>query len=167
MRIGFTGTQIGMTNDQVLQIHMLLGDLKSAGATQATHGMCKGADLQFHDMAKALGYFIVGCPGVTSAGEAWRRALCDCDIVMPPKRFLARNRDIVRESDVVLACPKDTKEQAQHSGTWATIRYARIMAKPLVIVWPDGTGVVERIHGVHTPEDYRQYVMETSRYGTP
>lgn len=161
MRVGFTGTRKGLTNDQTLQVHMLLGDLQSAGATQANHGMCMGADKQFHDMAKALGYFIVGFPGITHAGTEFERAPCVCDITQRPKPFLMRNHDIVDESDVVIATPKDTTEQWRGSGVWATIRYARRIKKPLLIVWPDGTGLVEQIPGVITLDQYRACV------GTP
>jgi hypothetical protein len=150
-----------MTNDQVLQVHMLLGDLRSAGATQATHGMCVGADAQFHFMAKALGYFMIGCPGVTQGGEEWQRSdKCQCDLVVPAKPFLVRNRDIVRESDVLIATPKQVKEQFRGSGTWATIRYAREAKLPLVIIWPDGVGLVENVFGAVTPESYRKQLLQ-------
>ena len=139
---------------------MLVGDLREAGATQATHGMCEGADAQFHDQVKGIGYFVIGCPGVTAFGGRKLRADCTCDLVMPEKGFLARNRDIVRESDVVIATPKETIEQARGSGVWATIRYAREAKKPLVIVWPDGTSVVEHVLGVQTTEQYRATMAE-------
>lgn len=155
MRVGFTGSRDGMTNDQVLQVHMLLGDLRTT-ASQATHGMCVGADKQFHDMAKALDYFVIGAPGVNVAGDRQHRATVKCDLEMPPKPFLARNRDIVQESDVVIACPAQVREQTR-SGTWATIRYARQAEKPLVIIWPDGSGLVERVLGVHTLDEYRVF----------
>jgi hypothetical protein len=153
-----------MTNDQVLQVHMLLGDLRNVGATQATHGMCVGADEQFHFMAKALGYFMIGFPGVTRGGLVWQRSeKCnDCDLIVPEKFFLVRNRDIVRESDIIIATPKQTIEQARGSGTWATIRYARDAGLPLCIVWPDGCGVVERPRpGVQAElvDEYRQQLL--------
>lgn len=159
MRVGFSGTRQGMTNDQVLQVHMLLGDLRSAGATQATHGMCQGADKQFHDMAKALSYFVIGCPGVTTDGYQYFRSNVECDLVMPEKPFLIRNRNIINESDVILITPKETREQFKGSGTWASIRYARTANKPLVVIWPDGSSLVERVPGVHTAEEYRAHLI--------
>ena len=158
MKIGFTGTSAGMTNSQLIQVHMLLGDLRWSGATQATHGMCVGADKQFHDMARALGYFLIGLPGVTTDGRVFKRADCQCDLVMPEKYFLARNRDIASESDVMIATPQEMEEQIR-SGTWATTRYARKLLKPLVIVWPNGEGIVENIPGVKTPDEYRRELV--------
>ena len=96
--IGFTGTRHGMTNAQVLEVHMLLGDLQTAGAKEAHHGMCVGADKEFHDMAVAMSYRVIGHPGVTmGGGKPHHRAAVACDLVMPSKPFLVRNRDIVRE----------------------------------------------------------------------
>jgi hypothetical protein len=163
MRIGFTGSRYGMTNAQTLHVHMLLGDLKYAGALQASHGMCEGADAQFHAMARALGYFIVGCPGVTKTGAPYKRAVgLDCDLVMPEKPFLVRNRNIVKESDVVIAAPPVKQERWIGSGTWATIRYARMLERVLILLWPDGTSAVERMPGRTTVEDYRELLTNGS-----
>lgn len=153
-----------MSNDQVLVVHMLLGELKDNGATQATHGMCIGSDETFHRMAKAMAYFVIGVPGVTVFGKEWKRSTqCgDCDLIMPAKPFLLRNRDIVRESDVMIATPSETVEQRKGSGTWATIRYTREAKKPLVLVWTDGTGVVENVPGVTTVQDYRNRICQSS-----
>jgi hypothetical protein len=156
MRVGFTGTSAGLTNDQLIQVHMLLGDLQFGGATQATHGMCIGADEQFHGQAKGFGYFVIGVPGVNFKGDPFKRANVVCDMVVPPRPFLVRNRDIVAESDVIIACPRETTEQFRGSGTWATIRYSRQAKKPLVIVWPDGSGIVEHVAGVKTLAEYRE-----------
>jgi len=158
MRIGFTGSREGMTNAQVLHVHMLLGDLRWLEATQVSHGMCVGSDVQFHEMAKALGYFIVGCPG-TIYSEPWQRANVTCDLVMPEKPMLARNRIIVHESDVVIACPKEREEKLR-SGTWATVRYARQEGKPLCILYPDGTSTVEGVPGVQTADEWRQLLAQ-------
>lgn len=158
MRVGFSGTRQGMTNPQLLHVHMLLGDLQSAGATQATHGMCQGADQQFHEQAKGFGYFIIGCPGVTLEGTPYYRAKVECDLVMPEKPFLARNLGIVRESDVIIATPKEDREQVR-SGTWATARYTRQAHKPLIILWPNGTSTVEGVPGVQTVEQYRAHLI--------
>ena len=158
MRIGFTGSREGMTNAQVLHVHMLLGDLRWLEATQVSHGMCVGSDVQFHEMAKALGYFIVGCPG-TIYSEPWQRANVTCDLVMPEKPMLMRNGDIVRESDVMIATPKQMKESIR-SGTWTTVRYARYEGKPLCILYPDGTSTVEGVPGVTTAEAWRALMVQ-------
>lgn len=146
--VGFTGTSAGLTNDQTLQVHMLLGDFKAVGARHARHGMCEGADANFDFMAHALRYVVVGHPGVTKKGLPWKRMeACRALVVLHPKPFLSRNRDIVEKSDIVIACPKETEEQWRGSGTWATIRYAKTVKKPLITIWPDGSGVVVNVPG--------------------
>ena len=159
LRVGFSGTREGMVNDQLLGVHMLLGDLRAVGAHQASHGLCEGSDEQFHDMARALGYFIIGCPGVTMAWHPLCRSTRVCDLVKPERPFIARNHDIVRESDVMIATPAQKNEQGRGSGTWATIRFARQQRKSLVIFWPDGTSLVEYVPGVSTAEEYRHSLL--------
>lgn len=159
LRIGFTGPQEGMTNAQVIAVHMLLGDLKTAGAMYANHGLCVGSDVQFHEMARALGYTIVGWPGVTNTGQVYQRASVICDDIMPVKFFLDRNRDIVMASSVLLATPSRKREEVR-SGTWATIRHARKVKLPLCLIWPDGTGTVEHIPGVTTVDAYRERLVQ-------
>lgn len=163
MKIGFSGTRQGMTNDQLLHVHMVLGDLRSAGAAQVTHGMCQGADHQFHEMAKALGYFTIGCPGVTADGEPYLRANIECDLTLPEKPYLVRNRYIVQESDLMIVTPKGKVEQYRGSGVWATIRYTRQAHKPLLICWPDGITQVERVDGVKTADEYRGQLFQRSQ----
>lgn len=161
MRVGFTGTRQGMTNEQVLHVHMLLGDLQAAGAIEAHHGMCAGSDKQFHDMALALHYPVVGHPGMGGSGRVKYRAVCQgLTEERPPLFFLARNREIVKAASVVIATPKEMIEQERWSGTWATIRYTRQAGKPLIIVWPDGTGAVERVGDgiIMTLEEYREWL---------
>ena len=162
-KIGFSGPREGMTNEQLIQIHMLLGELQSsAGAKEATHGMCIGSDAQFHDQAKGFGYFVIGCPGVTAFGVMKFRSTVEPDLVLPAKPFLIRNQDIVRESDLIIATPSQRVEQGRGSGTWATIRYARYAQKPLIIIWPDGTSKVERVPGATTVDEYRELLAKST-----
>ena len=77
----------------------------------------------------------------------WSSAIIDAykvakDIRLP-KKPLIRNRDIVRETAVLIATPEQTIEQLR-SGTWATVRYARKMNRPTVLIFPDGTLTLER-----------------------
>jgi len=55
-----------------------------------------------------------------------------------PKPPLVRNRDIVDECDLLVACPGSDHEELR-SGTWACIRYARKVKRKTIIIWPDGT----------------------------
>jgi hypothetical protein len=57
---------------------------------------------------------------------------------MPAKPYLVRNHEIVDDSQVLIAAPKEFTEQLR-SGTWATIRYARKIGRTVRIVFPDGS----------------------------
>jgi hypothetical protein len=154
--VGFTGTSDGMTNAQTLEIHMLLGDLQAFVRSQrAHHGLCVGSDAQFHKLAKAMNYLVIGHPGVNAQGQPAKRATdLVCDATHPETFYLDRNVQIVIESAVLLATPKTMAEELR-SGTWATIRSARRQKRPRIIVFPDGTSTVEGISGVRSATDLR------------
>lgn len=97
------------------------------------HGDCVGADSQMHDIARMNGWFIVVHPPDNPKLRAFREG----DAIWRPLPYLARNSEIVHVADVMLATPAQHEEQ-RRSGTWSTIRYARKIGTPLVIIWPDG-----------------------------
>ena len=132
-QIGFTGTQQGMTNAQKASLRVLLTRL----APQIIHsGDCIGADKEFHTMAKFIdpAVFSVGHPPDNNR----KRAFCGYNVKKATKPYLVRNREIVAECDMLIACPKKFDEQLR-SGTWATVRAARKAKKPIAIIFPDGT----------------------------
>lgn len=127
MKVGFTGTQRGMTAEQLRTVEKLLEALKPK---EMHHGDCIGADSQFHSVqVKALR--VIHPPDVPK-----KRAFCSGEL-RAEKPYLERNRDIVNETDCMIATPSGRTEMVR-SGTWATIRYARKVSKPLTIVYPDG-----------------------------
>lgn len=130
-RVGFTGTQTGMTSEQIQQVDYLLED--SLTTTTAHHGDCIGADDQFHRLAKMSGLKTHGHPPLNPS----KRAFCEFDSIEEEKDYIPRNHDIVDAVDWMIACPANYEEELR-SGTWATIRYARKMKRPGHIVWPDG-----------------------------
>jgi hypothetical protein len=71
------------------------------------------------------------------------RAFCEFDETRPPLKHMQRNKAIVAESDVVIACPLDMVEKTI-GGTWKTIGFTRKAGRPLAIVWRDGTVTKER-----------------------
>ena len=151
--VGFTGSSEVMTQQQLIMVHQLLGEFKEKGASFAHHGMCVEADAKFDFMADAMGYEVTGHPGVRKDGSVYKRMTgCRARDVRPPYPFLKRNRYIVAESDVMVACPKEYEMQFIGSGTWATIRYAREALKPLFIVYPNGRMEIERADKVFPPE---------------
>lgn len=107
--------------------------LHSLGATAFHHGDCVGSDQQAHEIAVRLGLWTVAHPP-TSSGL---RAYCVCDETRSAYPFLVRNRHIAQETSVLIATP-DTPERIR-SGTWSTVRYARLLSLPLVLILRDGT----------------------------
>ena len=137
MIIGFAGTQKGMSNNQKEQVWKLLTHIR---IHIAHHGDCIGADAQFHKMLQELKIPIVIHP---ASGVGEKRAFCaGFDYIKPEKSPLTRNKDIVDVSHVMIAAPKGEKEQIR-SGTWATIRYALKMKKPIYIIYPNGKTVLK------------------------
>lgn len=139
--IGFSGTRLGMTNKQFVMCRAIISSLVNQGVTTARHGVCKGADAHFHKLCKeALGtkLYIIGHPGVREDGKCYTRAFVNCDLLLPEKPFIKRDRDIVDESNVMLFTPNQVQEVLR-SGTWTTIRYARKVNKPRYIIFPDAT----------------------------
>ncbi len=130
--VGFTGTQRGMTGPQRESVVRLLGSLKP-GAVH--HGDCVGADTTFHDLCNRQGIPIIIHPPL----QGRKRAMCNGRnvTILAPKAFLARNRDIVDASDVLIAAPFEEKEVLR-SGTWATVRYAEQARRPVYLVLPSG-----------------------------
>lgn len=129
--LGFTGTQKGMTEEQQDRIADLLGKFH---VTEAHHGDCIGADADFHAIGRYNGLWIIGHPPIKDD----KRAFCDFDEELEPKEYLDRNKDIVDAADWLVATPGGFQEEIR-SGTWSTVRYADRIAKPYVIVLPDGS----------------------------
>ena len=129
MNVGFTGTQIGMTENQKYHVAMLLLSLKG---DEFHHGSCRGADTDAHRIAVCLGYEIIIHPPINPK----KRSYFDIGEVLPEKEYLERNHDIVDATDVLIATPKTEREELR-SGTWATVRYARKKGKVVHIIKPN------------------------------
>jgi len=65
-----------------------------------------------------------------------KRAFCEgYSEIREEKPYPVRNRDIVDESDMMVACPGGPEEL--RSGTWSTIRYAHKQGKEVLILMPE------------------------------
>ena len=117
MKVGFTGTQVGMSDSQKEKLEVLL---KGLNITEFHHGDCIGADAEAHEIANDLGLRIVIHPPTNSS----KRAYCIPNVLLDRKPYIERNHDIVDSCDLLVATPKSANEELR-SGTWATIRYAR------------------------------------------
>ena len=132
-RIGFTGTRKGMTKAQMKSLLKVLEKLKFR---EVHHGDCIGADKQFHNLIRLFfpkARIVIHPPNIPTY-----RAFCKGDIILPEKYYLDRNEDIVKSSDIIIACPKEFKE-VKRSGTWSTVRCARRLGKSVIIIYPDGS----------------------------
>jgi hypothetical protein len=140
LHVGFTGTQQGMTAEQMLALERGLAFWRDIGKYDLTghHGDCIGADAEFHAIMKP---YQTTPPVIHPPDNPSKRAFCEpYSSMMPPLPYLERNRSIVRNSDRLIGCPKSFTEELR-SGTWSTLRYALKhpgYASPFVI-WPDGS----------------------------
>ena len=125
MKIGFTGTRWGVDDNRLKTLKYVVEKLK---VSRVGHGMCVGADAQFHKLIRNLNkkVWIKGHPPIEQ-GKFFSNDL-DCDEVAEPKEYLDRDRDIVDEAEVMIATPNENVEQ-KRSGTWYTIRYAKKVIK--------------------------------------
>ncbi len=140
--LGFTGTRDGTTPCQRDALRRLLLELDPA---EVHHGLCLGADEDFARVCHALWGMAVTQKGHPCDLERWRSddACAFCEEVFQPAPPLDRNRRIVERTEALVACPGGFEEE-RRSGTWATIRAARKLGRPVAIIWPDGRVERER-----------------------
>lgn len=96
-------------------------------------GNCLGGDAVAAHLARALGYWIVAHPPTSQA----LRAYFPSDEYRAPLDYLARDRAIVAEIDLLVGLPFHDRWQPR-SGTWYTIGQARLQDRPRLVVAPDG-----------------------------
>lgn len=119
MKIGFTGTHIGMSQNQKEQFVLKMMEL---APTEFHHGDCIGADAEAHDIVREFfpDVKIICHPPKADSKRAWKH----CDDYMDPLPYLARDQEIVNDTEFLIGAPKSDNELLR-SGTWATIRYSR------------------------------------------
>lgn len=130
MKVGFTGNREGMTDGQYNTVKNLL----MAGQPKELHlGDCIGADASAFEIGLRAGLKLIGHPPDLPG----LRNFCTYAEERPEKPYLERNHDIVDETHILIACPKETKE-LKRSGTWATVRYAEKVGKTILLIYPSG-----------------------------
>jgi hypothetical protein len=129
MKVGFTGSRHGMS---LIQQDVLMVQLHQLGVTELHHGDCRGSDEQADSIAKLLGIMRVAHPPTGSG----LRAYCTAEVILAVAPFLQRNHDIVQDTQLLIAAPD--RGEFLRSGTWATVRYARRLSLPIMIILPDG-----------------------------
>jgi hypothetical protein len=137
MKLGFTGTRKPLTG---AQLDTLVAYLRSVSPVEAHCGDCVGADHVFLVLINAI------CPDCATIGHPptnpGYRAHLHYSRSEPTLPYLERNQAIVDACDLLLACPAESTEQLR-SGTWATVRMARKSGKPVIIILPDGSKLLE------------------------
>jgi hypothetical protein len=135
MKIGFTGTQTGMTEQQKHLIKDFIQRNKKR-IDEVHHGDCIGADKDFHKIARHELIPTVIHPPVNNS----KRAFCQGS-VRDPKPYLERNQDIINECALLIATPKDFQrpDSLKGQGTWYTVTHTEKRGKKVLIVYPDGT----------------------------
>lgn len=131
---GFTGTQKGLTRPQYHALAIYIQAVPwESGRPTLHHGDCLGADAQVHDIAWHQDWWIWIHPPLDPKKRAFKP---NYNNINPPSPYLERNRNIVDICELLVACPKGPEEL--RSGTWSTVRYARVTNTPVIIIWPNG-----------------------------
>lgn len=130
MKIGFTGTAMGMTDSQKEILHTLL--FQSDKPCEFHHGDCVGADEEAHVIAVANGLTPVIHPPLNPS----KRAYCVAEQIRSEREYLDRNKDIVDDTEMLIAAPQG--DEVLRSGTWSTVRYARKRRRKIIIIRPSG-----------------------------
>jgi len=133
MKIGFTGTRVGMSPLQKMYLERILIKTKPE---KVIHGGCIGADTEFHGIC-----YYQKCRRISSLTIAiypsnlrnQQGNYPNADFYHKEQDPLVRNHIIVDQSDILIAAPKYDAEELR-SGTWSTIRYARKIGIPVVIL---------------------------------
>ena len=137
MKVGFTGTQDGMT---MRQHRKLAAILRGLDVSEFHHGDCIGSDAEAHVIAQSLGIRVVVHPPENDAKRAFvalsrGTAQRHADDIRVPRPYLKRNHDIVSACELLIATPREHREQ-RRSGTWATIRFAGRTGVEVLIIEP-------------------------------
>ena len=120
-----------MTTFQIVSFMRLVQKMTP---TEFHHGVCIGADEEAHKIIRA---YWPDCRIICHPPSDQRRIArgLHCDVTLPPRPFLVRNRDIVDAVDILVGCPRQEQEVIR-SGTWATMRYAKKTGKNVILIPP-------------------------------
>lgn len=142
MRMGFTGTRDGMTDQQKDRLAIIVDKIDP---DEFHHGDCIGSDAEAHRIVREVhaNIWIIGHPPIVET----YRAFCDFDQSRKPLDYIKRDHKIVDESELLVATPDGFVEKFR-SGTWITIGYARTRI-PVFIIQPNGNILIENLFGLN------------------
>src|SRR6478752_1449904 len=107
--VGFTGTQRGMSQKQLVEVNKLLTNT-FANLTAVHHGDCVGADEEFDAIARLQSLEIHCHPPSVARKRAFVQDKGPT-VIYPVEPYLSRNRIIVRSGDLLIATPYEAVEQ--------------------------------------------------------
>ena len=138
MKIGFTGTRNGMTDAQKTALRGLLREQQyDSFIFEVHHGDCVGADDEFVNIACEVYRCLVRVVCHPPVDESLRAFNQKANLTMGAKTHFARNRDIVDETSLLIACPS-YEPLPTSGGTAYTVGYAARKGKRVKVIWPDG-----------------------------
>lgn len=135
IRLGVTATREKLTEKQ---LSFMWFQINRDEVIELHHGACLGGDESSHHIAMNSGVATTVHPP-TNMRFMMDLAPYEDDprvTILDPKPYRDRNRDIVDESDRIIACPKKSEEQG--GGTWYTVHYAVERGRQVIICYPDG-----------------------------
>jgi hypothetical protein len=134
MKIGFSGTQAGMTEAQKKSFAALIKSFARKSNMEFHHGDCIGADEQAATMVWVYRSDIIVHPPKSGKRRAFFKHYKEQRF---PQDYLTRNKNIVKETEFLVATPRTVKEELR-SGTWSTVRFAQKQNKKVYIINPNG-----------------------------
>ena len=136
LKIGFTGTERGMTQFQKDWLYSALDSYSyEPGERWFLNGDCIGADIEAAVIAESLGFKIWLFPPNNPSRRAFFKDPAKIEIGLP---YLVRNHRIVENCDLLFAVPFENYEVLR-SGVWSTVRYAKKLGKYVGICYPQHT----------------------------
>lgn len=132
MKIGFTGTRDGMKVEQLASFQKAIIHFKPV---EFHHGDCLGSDYNAHKSVRLLlsDCKIIQHPPLIDVYRAYTK----CDEYRLRNSYLDRNRDIVDDTDILIATPSGFNE-LKRSGTWSTVRYGESRSRRVLVIYPNG-----------------------------
>lgn len=144
LTIGVSGTRETPTKKQLVNTRKALSHVFRYATHRfededidLRHGNCIGFDEYIAVVGSALMMRVISHPPNVYTFRS-KLATTVSDVVHDTKNYLARNDDIVANSDFIIAAPQFPTPNV-HSGTWYTIRTAIQVGQPTIVFMPDGT----------------------------
>jgi hypothetical protein len=155
--IGITGTRNPLTDAQRHTLGLMLMTIMHRVPRMRAihHGCATGADEYAHQITLTIpGSDIYGHPGYgANKRQPYLMPIVpeQFTILYPAKTYRERNLDIVTYSRLLIACPAYPEQDARsaRSGTWQTVRFARKVPIPVLLVIPNG-GIIHDDRYTHT-----------------